>query len=83
VYLRQGDDDCGRGKGYGKADQGRDTIMLGGTGFATIYGFSSNDRLDVNGLGASFTRSGRDTLISSGGNSIGILQGYTGKIGLV
>jgi Ca2+-binding RTX toxin-like protein len=84
VYLHQGDDDD-RDKGYGKSAQGRDTIVLGSSGgsFATIYGFSANDRLDVNGLGASFTRSGRNTLISAGGQQIGILQGYTGKVGLV
>jgi Ca2+-binding RTX toxin-like protein len=84
VYLHQGDDDDW-GKGYGKSAQGRDTIVLGSSSgsFATIYGFSANDRLDVNGLGASFTRSGRNTLISAGGQQIGILQGYTGKVGLV
>jgi Ca2+-binding RTX toxin-like protein len=82
VYLRQGDD-CDRSKkGYGKATQGRDTIVLGGTGFATVYGFGRNDALDVTGLNASFTRSGHDTLINAGGRSIGVLKGYTGSIGL-
>jgi Ca2+-binding RTX toxin-like protein len=82
VYLRQGDDDD-RDKGYGKSAQGRDTIVLGSAGFATIHGFGRTDRLDVTGLNASFTRSGGNTLISSDGQAIGILKGYTGPIGLV
>jgi Ca2+-binding RTX toxin-like protein len=64
-------------------EQGNDTVILGSGGFASIRGFSHHDRLDVTGLNASFTRSGSDTLISSGGSAIGILQGYTGTIGLV
>jgi Ca2+-binding RTX toxin-like protein len=73
VYLERGDDKCGKG---------HDTVILGSGGFATIHGFGRSDRLDVTGLNASFTRSGGNTLISSGGRSIGILQGYTGSIGL-
>ncbi len=82
IYLRQGDDD-NRGKGSGKSKQGHDTIVLGSGGFATIHGFGRNDALDVSGLNASFTRSGGNTLISAGGKQIGILQGYTGNVGLV
>jgi Ca2+-binding RTX toxin-like protein len=81
VYLDHGDDKSK--KGHYKFGKGHDTVILGSGGFATIHGFGCNDRLDVMGLNASFTRSGGNTLISSGGNSIGILQGYTGPIGLV
>jgi Ca2+-binding RTX toxin-like protein len=63
--------------------KGKDTVILGNAGFARIQGFGRDDRLDVTGLNASFTHSGGNTLISAGGNSIGILQGYTGPIGLV
>jgi Ca2+-binding RTX toxin-like protein len=63
--------------------KGKDTVILGNAGFARIQGFGRDDRLDVTGLNASFTHSGGNTLISAGGNSIGILQGYTGSIGLV
>jgi Ca2+-binding RTX toxin-like protein len=63
--------------------KGKDTVILGNAGFARIQGFGHDDRLDITGLNASFTRSGGNTLISAGGNSIGILQGYTGPIGLV
>lgn len=63
--------------------QGRDTVILGSSGFATIYSFDCNDRLDVTGLNASFSRIGHDTLINSSGNSLGILKGYTGSIDLV
>jgi Ca2+-binding RTX toxin-like protein len=63
--------------------KGKDTVILGNAGFARIQGFGRDDRLDVTGLNASFTHSGGNTLISAGGNAIGILQGYTGPIGLV
>jgi Ca2+-binding RTX toxin-like protein len=62
---------------------GIDTVILGSTGFATIYGFGRNDKLDVNGLNATFTRQGQDTLISSGATSLGILRGYTGSVALI
>ncbi len=74
VYLERGHD---------KSKKNHDTVILGSGGFATIHGFGRTDRLDVTGLSASFTRGGANTLISSGGRSIGILQGYTGPIGLV
>jgi Ca2+-binding RTX toxin-like protein len=80
VYLERGDDKSERGDD--KFGKGHDTVILGSAGFATIYGFGRSDRLDVTGLNASFTRSGGNTLISSGGRSIGILQGYTGSVGL-
>jgi Ca2+-binding RTX toxin-like protein len=63
-------------------ESGADTVILGSTGFATIYGFGRNDKLDVNGLNATFTRQDQDTLIRSGETSLGILRGYTGSIGL-
>ena len=63
-------------------DRGKDTVILGSGGFATIYGFSRNDRLDVSGLNASFTQTENDTLISSDGNSLGVLKGYTGSVDL-
>ncbi|MEA5600079.1 hypothetical protein [Nostoc sp. UHCC 0252] len=63
--------------------QGTDTVILGSSGFATIYNFDCSDRLNVSGLNASFSRIGNDTLISSGCNSLGILKGYTGSVGLV
>jgi Ca2+-binding RTX toxin-like protein len=88
VYLEHGDDKSEKGddkfgKNHDKFGKDHDTVILGSGGFATIYGFGSNDRLDVTGFSASFKRSGSNTLISSGGTPIGILQGYTGKIGLV
>jgi Ca2+-binding RTX toxin-like protein len=64
-------------------ENGIDTVILGSTGFATIYGFGRNDKLDVNGLNATFTRQGQDTLISSGATSLGILRGYTGSVALI
>ncbi|MEH2048922.1 calcium-binding protein [Nostoc sp.] len=65
-------------------DRGRDTdtIILGSSGFATIYGFGSNDRLNVTGLNASFSQRGNDTLISSCSGSLGIIKGYTGSVNL-
>ena len=60
-----------------------DTVVLGSSGFAAIYGFGCNDRLNVSGLNASFSRVGNDTLISSCGGSLGILKGYTGSVNLV
>ncbi|MEH2364508.1 calcium-binding protein [Nostoc sp.] len=64
-------------------ESGNDTVILGSSGFATIYDFGKNDRLDVSGLNATFTRMGHDTLISSGSNSLGILKEYTGSVALV
>ncbi len=66
-------------------DQGKDTdtIILGSSGFAAIYGFGCNDRLNVSGLNASFSQVGNDTLICSSGGSLGILKGYTGSVNLV
>ncbi|MFN6562765.1 MAG: hypothetical protein RMY28_023640 [Nostoc sp. ChiSLP01] len=64
-------------------DEGTDTVILGSSGFATIYGFGCSDRLNVNGLNASFTRIGNDTLINSSSGSLGILKGYTASIDLV
>ncbi len=66
VYLGQGRD--------------TDTVILGSSSFAAIYGFGSNDRLNVSGLNASFRHIGNDTLISSSGGSLGILKGYTGSV---
>ncbi|MBC6429505.1 hypothetical protein FM036_00915 [Nostoc sp. HG1] len=63
-------------------ESGNDKVILGSSGFATIYGFGKNDRLDVSGLNATFTRMGHDTLISSGSNSLGILKEYTSSVGL-
>lgn len=63
-------------------ESGRDTVVLGSGGFATIYGFSRNDLLNVSGLNATFTRSGNDTLISAGSASLGVLKGYTDSVGL-
>ncbi|MEH2459365.1 calcium-binding protein [Nostoc sp.] len=63
-------------------ERGNDKVILGSSGFATIYGFDKNDRLDVSGLNATFTRMGHDTLISSGSNSLGILKEYTSSVGL-
>ncbi|MEH1968928.1 calcium-binding protein [Nostoc sp.] len=60
-----------------------DTVILGSSGFAAIYGFGCNDRLNVSGLNASFSQIGKDTLISSCGGSLGILKGYTGSVNLV
>lgn len=62
---------------------GQDTVVLGSGGFATIHGFGRNDRLDVSGLNASFSRQGGSTFITAGGKAIGVLQGYTGSVGLV
>jgi Ca2+-binding RTX toxin-like protein len=62
---------------------GADKVILGSTGLATIYGFGNNDFLDVTGLNATLTKSGGNTLIKSAGNTIGILKGYTGSVGLV
>jgi Ca2+-binding RTX toxin-like protein len=64
-------------------ESGMDTVILGSTGFATIYDFGRNDKLEVNGLNATFTRQGQDTLISSGTTSLGILKGYTGSVALI
>jgi RTX calcium-binding nonapeptide repeat (4 copies) len=64
-------------------DSGADKVILGSTGLATIYGFGNNDFLDVTGLNATLTKSGGNTLIKSAGNTIGILKGYTGSVGLV
>ncbi|MFN6486944.1 MULTISPECIES: hypothetical protein [unclassified Nostoc] len=58
-------------------------VILGSSGFATIYGFDRNDQLDVSGLNATLTRSGQDTLISAGSTSLGVLKGYTGSVDLV
>ena len=63
-------------------ESGHDTVILGSGGFATIYGFSRNDLLNVNGLNATFTRSGNNTLISSGSTPVGVLKGYTGSVSL-
>ncbi|MDZ8105704.1 MAG: hypothetical protein RM338_08780 [Nostoc sp. DedQUE12a] len=63
-------------------DEGTDTVILGSSGFATIYNFTCSDRLNVNGLNASFSRIGNDTLINSCGGSLGILKGYTGSVDL-
>lgn len=63
--------------------EGTDTVILGSSGFATIYNFSCSDRLNVNGLNASFSRIGNDTLINSCGGSLGIIKGYTGSVDLV
>lgn len=63
--------------------QGRDTVILGSGGFAAIYGFDCNDRLDVIGLNTSFSQMGNDTLINSSGSSLGVLKGYTGSVSLV
>jgi len=63
--------------------EGTDTVILGSSGFATIYNFSCSDRLNVNGLNASFSRIGNDTLINSCGGSLGILKGYTSSVDLV
>ncbi|MBD2411194.1 hypothetical protein FACHB389_06735 [Nostoc calcicola FACHB-389] len=63
--------------------EGTDTVILGSSGFATIYGFGCGDRLNVNGLNASFSRIGKDTVINSCGGSLGILKGYTGSVDLV
>jgi hypothetical protein len=62
---------------------GRDTIVLGSSGFATIYGFGRNDLLDIRGLNATLSTSGGDTLIKAGNTSLGVLKGYTGSVGLV
>ncbi|RCJ23495.1 hypothetical protein A6S26_02855 [Nostoc sp. ATCC 43529] len=72
------------GKGNDKVylGEGIDTVILGSSGFATIYNFSCSDRLNVNGLNASFTRIGNDTLINSSSGSLGILKGYTGSVDL-
>jgi Ca2+-binding RTX toxin-like protein len=61
---------------------GRDTVVLGSAGRATIYGFGADDRLNVAGHSVSFTRSGSDTLIQSDGNTLGVLKGYAGSVGL-
>jgi hypothetical protein len=60
-----------------------DTVILGSSSFAAIYGFGSNDRLNASGLNASFRHVGNDTLISSSGGYLGILKGYTGSVNLV
>jgi Ca2+-binding RTX toxin-like protein len=64
-------------------DSGSDKVILGSTGLATIYGFGSNDFLDITGLNATLSKSGGNTLIKSAGNTIGILKGYTGSVSLV
>ncbi|MDZ8240648.1 MAG: calcium-binding protein [Nostoc sp. ChiQUE01a] len=63
--------------------EGTDTVILGSSGFATIYDFGCSDRLNVSGLNASFSRIGNDTLINTCGGSLGILKGYTGSVDLV
>lgn len=72
----------GGGKDTVYLDGGQDTIILGSGGSATIYGFSKNDLLDLNGLNAALTRNGSDTLIKSGSTVLGVLKGYTGSVGL-
>jgi Ca2+-binding RTX toxin-like protein len=73
---------------------GRDTVYLQGgdnlvvlgsspNSFATLYGYGAGDLLDISGIAnASFSRSGRDTLIKSGDTSVGILRGFTGTVTL-
>ncbi|MDZ8186420.1 MAG: hypothetical protein RMX96_16410 [Nostoc sp. ChiSLP02] len=63
--------------------EGTDTVILGSSGFATIYGFGYGDRLNLSGLNASLTQIGKDTLINSCGGSLAILKGYTGSVDLV
>lgn len=62
---------------------GKDTVILGNTGFADIYGFGRNDQLDVSGLDVSFTQMGGNTLINSGDSLLGVLNHYTGSVALV
>ncbi|MFN6515514.1 MAG: calcium-binding protein [Nostoc sp. CreGUA01] len=63
--------------------EGTNTVILGSSGFATIYDFGCGDRLNVSGLNATFSRIGNDTLINSCGGSLGILKGYTDSVNLV
>jgi hypothetical protein len=51
--------------------------------YITINGFGQDDRLNVSGLNASFIRRGNDTLINAGSQSLEILKGYSGSVGLV
>ncbi|WP_392530375.1 calcium-binding protein [Nostoc sp. C117] len=62
--------------------EGENTVVLGSSGFASIYGFGCNDRLNISGLNASFSQVGRDTLISSCGTSLGVIKEYTGSVKL-
>jgi Ca2+-binding RTX toxin-like protein len=63
--------------------EGADMVILGSSGFARIYGFGCNDRLNIGGLNASFSQMGRDTLISSSsGTALGVIKEYTGSVNL-
>jgi hypothetical protein len=70
--------------GNNVVDSGNDTVILGSTGFATIYNFTSRDRLDVSGLSVDIIQNGTDTLINStDGTELSILKGYTGNIAFI
>ncbi|WP_158507400.1 hypothetical protein [Nostoc piscinale] len=58
-------------------------MILGSSGFATIYGFDKKDRLDVSGLNATFTQMGNDTLISQVIILWELSKNYTGSVALV
>jgi Ca2+-binding RTX toxin-like protein len=64
-------------------DSGSDKVILGSTGLATIYGFGGNDLLDVTGLDATLVKTGGNTLVNTASGTIGILNGYTGTVGLI
>ncbi|MUL34934.1 calcium-binding protein [Gloeocapsopsis dulcis] len=62
------------------AGKGRDTYILGtGAGVTTIYGYESNERIDLTGLGlsmadVSLTQSSADALLSVGSDQLAILK---------
>ncbi|MBD2026810.1 hypothetical protein [Leptolyngbya sp. FACHB-711] len=62
--------------------RGSDTVILGSSGFASIYEFGFDDQLDLGRLAASFSRAGRDTIVNAANQTIAVLKGYTGQVGL-
>ena len=62
--------------------RGEDIVVLGSSGFAKIYGFGSNDQLDLGGLEANFIHTEHDTFVNVANQTLAVLKGYTGQVEL-
>ena len=66
---------------------GKDTVMLGKEGKATIYGFTTIDKLDLGGIGVTFSRNFQgDTLVTTNDSQqlqLASLVGYEGQVSII
>jgi glycerophosphoryl diester phosphodiesterase len=87
IYAGPGDDviNSGSGDDVIYLNSGRDRVVLtAGKGAATIYGFGSDDTINA-GSGVSsgkviITKSGQDTVLSTGDDLLATLKWYQGNI---